>query len=135
MVRSVIGWIGQSYIDIFAIKSRNADAKGFIPVNCDEGKDWQNQKHSVCKYSFNDGQYSYLCSGALINNAKNDGTPYFLTANHCINTESEAGTVLAYFNYEDASCVVTSRYTPQTLSGASIRTMGEFVRFYTYQIQ
>jgi PKD repeat protein len=121
----IIGWIGQSYIDIFAIKSRNADSKGFIPVNCDEGKDWQNQKHSVCKYSFNDGQYSYLCSGALINNVKNDGTPYFLTANHCINTESEAGTVLAYFNYEDASCVVTSRYTPQTLSGASIRTMGE----------
>ena len=86
----IIGWIGQSYIDIFAIKSRNEDANGFIPVNCDEGKDWQNQKHSVCKYSFNDARYSYLCSGALINNTKNDGTPYFLTANHCINTEAEA---------------------------------------------
>lgn len=121
----IIGWIGQSYIDIFAIKSRNEDVNGFIPVNCDEGKDWQNQKHSVCRYSFNDGQYSYLCSGALINNVKNDGTPYFLTANHCINTEAEAATVLAYFNYEDASCVVTSNYTPQTLSGGSIKTMGE----------
>ncbi len=121
----VIGWVGQSYIDIFAIKSRNEDANGFIPVNCDEGKDWQNQKHSVCKYSFNDARYSYLCSGALINNTKNDGTPYFLTANHCINTEAEAATVLAYFNYEDASCVVTSQYTPQTLSGASIKTMGQ----------
>ena len=121
----VIGWIGQSYIDIFAIKSRNEDAKGFIQVNCDEGKDWQNQKHAVCKYSFNDAQYSYLCSGALINNTKNDATPYFLTANHCINTEAEAATVLAYFNYEDASCVVASIYTPQTLSGASLETMGE----------
>jgi hypothetical protein len=121
----VIGWIGQSYIDIFPVKSRNEDAKGFIAVNCDEGKDWQNQKHSVCKYSFNDGRYSYLCSGALINNTKNDGTPYFLTANHCVNTEAEAGTVTAYFNYEDASCVVTSRYTEQTLTGASLKTMGE----------
>lgn len=121
----VIGWIGQSYIDIFAIKSRNEDANGFIAVNCNEGKDWQNQKHSVCKYSFNDTRYSYLCSGALINNTKNDGTPYFLTASHCINTETEATTVLAYFNYEDASCVVTSPYTSQTLSGASIETMGE----------
>ncbi len=121
----VIGWLGQSYIDIFAIKSRNADANGYVPVNCDEGKDWQNQKHSVCKYSFNDGQYSYLCSGALINNKKNDGTPYFLTANHCINTEAEAGTVIAYFNYEDASCVFSSFYTPQTLSGATIMTMGQ----------
>lgn len=25
-----------------------------------------------------------FCSGALINNTNNDGTPYFLTANHCI---------------------------------------------------
>jgi hypothetical protein len=121
----VIGWIGQAYIDIFAIKSRNEDANGFIPVNCEEGKDWQNQKHSVCKYSFNDGQYSYLCSGALINNTKNDGTPYFLTANHCINSEAEAGTIVAYFNYEDATCAVTSHYMLQTLSGASLKTMGE----------
>ena len=120
----VIGWIGQSYVDIFALKSRNADANGFIPVNCDEGIDWQNQKHSVCKYSFNDEQYSYLCSGALINNTRNDGIPYFLTANHCISSEAEAGTVVAYFNYEDASCRFTSNYFPQTLSGATLMTMG-----------
>src|SRR5690606_9063481 len=25
----------------------------------------------------------YMCSGALVNNTANDGTPYFLTANHC----------------------------------------------------
>lgn len=125
----VIGWIGQSYIDIFAIKSRNEDANGFIAVNCNEGIDLQNQKHSVCKYSFNDTRYSYLCSGALINNTKNDGTPYFLTANHCINTEAEAATVLAYFNYEDASCLVNSHYTSQTLSGASLKTMGDLSDF------
>ena len=120
----VIGWIGQSYIDIFALKSRNEDANGYIPVNCDEGIDWQNQKHSVCKYSFNDTQYSYLCSGALINNTRNDGIPYFLTANHCINNVSEASTVVAYFNYEDASCLTPSYYFPQTLSGATLMTMG-----------
>jgi hypothetical protein len=131
----VIGWIGQSYIDIFAIKSRNTDAQGFISVNCDEGKDLQNQKHSVCKYSFNDFQYSYLCSGALINNTKNDGAPYFLTANHCIDTKGKASTVLAYFNYEDASCSVSSRYIPQTLSGTTIATMSpssdySLIKFY-----
>ena len=31
-----------------------------------------------------------LCSGALVNNTSNDGTPYFLTANHCY--EDENGT-------------------------------------------
>ncbi len=120
----VIGRIGQSYIDIFEIKSRNTDTDGFISVNCDEGKDLQDQKHSVCKFSFNDGTYSYLCSGALINNTNNDGTPYFLTANHCLSTPQKATTVIAYFNYEDISCSAVSFYTPQTLSGATLLTTG-----------
>ncbi len=55
----------------------------------------------------------------------NDGTPYFLTANHCINTEAEASTITAYFNYEDASCLVSSLYTAQSLTGASLKTTGE----------
>ena len=31
---------------------------------------------------------SGFCSGALINNTSNDGTPYFLTANHCFSDPS-----------------------------------------------
>jgi PKD repeat protein len=121
----IIGWIGQSYIDVFENKSRNVDANGYIPVNCDEGIEFQDQKHSVCKYSFNDNTYSYLCSGALINNTRNDGTPYFLTANHCVNTQQEASTVVAYFNYEDASCSYIVPYTSQTLTGATLMTTGK----------
>jgi len=120
----IIGWIGQSYIDIFENKSRNVDGNGYIPVNCDEGITLQDQKHSVCKYSFNDREYSYLCSGALIDNTRDDGTPYFLTANHCVNTSAEASTVVAYFNYEDASCSYLLPYTSQTLTGATIMTAG-----------
>jgi hypothetical protein len=121
----IIGWIGQSYIDIFENKSRNVDENGYIPVNCDEGIELQDQKHSICKYSFNDRIYSYLCSGALINNTHDDGTPYFLTASHCLNTSAEASTVVAYFNYEDASCSYILPYTSQTLTGATLMTTGK----------
>ncbi|MFN2336164.1 MAG: serine protease, partial [Bacteroidales bacterium] len=120
----IIGWVGQAFIDVLGLKSGNTDALGFIAVNCEEGIPYQNQKHSVCKYSFNDGQYSYLCSGALINNTRNDGTPYFLTAYHCINSESKAATIVAYFNFEEASCTDISLYASQTLSGTSLRTTG-----------
>ncbi len=32
---------------------------------------------------------SGFCSGALVNNTNNDGTPYFLTANHCYSNPSQ----------------------------------------------
>lgn len=120
----VIGGIGQAYIDIYETKSGNADSYNLIEVNCIEGKEWQDQKHSVCKITFNDGTYSYLCTGALINNTKNDGKPYFLTANHCISSNSMASTVVAWFNYETAGCSTLSIYSGQTLTGASLKSTG-----------
>jgi V8-like Glu-specific endopeptidase len=56
-----------------------------------------------------------LCTGSLVNNTKNDETPYILTAVHCLNkpipTHEEfdyyvaaAGTVVAFFNYNRPVC-------------------------------
>lgn len=120
----VIGSIGQAYIDIFETKSVNADSYNLINVNCKEGTQWQDQKHSVCKITFNDTKYQYLCTGAFINNTANDGTPYFLTANHCISDSTVAKTTAAYFNYETAGCTDQSVYSDQTLTGANLATTG-----------
>jgi len=89
-------------------------------INCAEGADWQREKHSVCRIIFKLNNQSYLCSGALINNARRDGTPYFLTANHCIPTYQEAETAIFYFNYESPTCNGADGTTNQTVSGATI---------------
>ena len=52
-----------------------------INVNCPEGDDWQVENQSVALIV--SGGFA-ACSGALVNNTNNDGTPYFLTANHCL---------------------------------------------------
>ena len=44
------------------------------------------------------------CSGVLLNNAKEDRTPYFLTANHCGISPNNAASVVAYWNYENSVC-------------------------------
>lgn len=44
------------------------------------------------------------CSGALINNARNDCTPYFLTADHCGISTNNAPSVVVYFNYQNSFC-------------------------------
>ncbi|MEX0981152.1 MAG: T9SS type A sorting domain-containing protein [Bacteroidales bacterium] len=119
----LIGSIGQGYKAFEKIGS-NEDADGYINVNCSEGTLWQNQKHSVCRISFNVGSSGYLCSGAFINNVKNDGTPYFLTANHCLDTEASANTAIAFFNYETIGCNGSIK-SFGTLSGATLKATAE----------
>lgn len=58
-----------------------------IDVNCPRTQSdwynlsWEDQIRSVAMVVVNGNG---ACSGALINNTCNDGTPYFLTANHCL---------------------------------------------------
>jgi V8-like Glu-specific endopeptidase len=113
----VIGSIGKAYKDIFGLTIES----DYIGINCPEGKDLQDVKHSVCKITFRSDSGSYLCTGALLNNARNDEIPYFLTANHCISTSAEASTLVAYFNYERADCNGTA-LNSKTLSGSTLLT-------------
>jgi hypothetical protein len=77
-----------------------------VNVNCPEGADWQDEKKGIARIILVAGGAKYYCSGSLINNAKNDKTPYFLTASHCAEhtTEEEYQLWEFYFNYESSTC-------------------------------
>lgn len=77
-----------------------------VNVNCPEGANWQNQKRAVARILLRLGGAAYLCSGALVNNARSDCKPYFLTANHCGSdaSASDFSQWIFYFNYEAPSC-------------------------------
>jgi lysyl endopeptidase len=70
-------------------------------VACPEGDAWQSQIRSVGAYSVNG---VLTCSGVLVNNTAEDGTPYFLTAAHCGVTQANAQTVVVYWNYQHSTC-------------------------------
>ena len=56
---------------------------------------------------------SFICSGGLLNDTDSSGTPYFLTANHCFDTQSAASSLEAHFQWTvgcGASC--GSQYNP-----------------------
>ncbi|WP_426430323.1 T9SS type A sorting domain-containing protein [Winogradskyella sp. HB-48] len=67
---------------------------------------------------------SGFCSGTLVNNTNNDGTPYFLTANHCGGGEASWA---FRFNWRspNPSCGTTTNSTNgsfnQTVSGSIVR--------------
>lgn len=92
-----------------------------IDINCALGKNWQNEKQSVCRIIINGHSY---CSGALINNSDNDGKNYFLTANHCYKYEPQyenaVESTVFYFNYESPSCSGTDGNVNQVMIGATL---------------
>ena len=47
---------------------------------------------------------SRTCSGTLLNNRRQDLTPYFLTAAHCVDTEEEARSTTAFWFYQTQTC-------------------------------
>lgn len=60
-------------------------------------------ENAIAHIQYVDGGDSFICSGGLVNDMQSSGTPYFLTANHCIGNQASASSMEAFFRYE-ASC-------------------------------
>jgi len=84
-------------------------------VNCPEGEPWQDQKRSIAMILTSAG--SRICTGALVNNARQDQTPLFLTANHCLGGESSW---IFMFNYESPTCENINGPTYYTVQGSDL---------------
>lgn len=116
-----IGSIAHDYKNVFAYI--NNSQKGFgdsgdcnSNINCEDFYDWEVIKQSVCMVTYN----GRLCTGALINNTKNDGRPYFLTAYHCIADSIDATAAIFHFNYESPGCENELPLLGQTISGSKL---------------
>ncbi len=100
-----------AYRDLF-VQESGVTRNGFgdsgscnINVNCPEGNTWQDEKRAAAMILVEQG--TRWCSGALVNNEREDLTPYFLSANHCYTEDPTGGGVsdwVFWFNYESTSC-------------------------------
>ncbi len=98
------------------LKSSSASCN--VDVNCELGQNWQNEKQAVCKLII---QGITLCTGTLINNTAKDNTPYVITANHCVSSNTKALRTVFYFNYENEECENNaSKTSPNTIFGSSL---------------
>lgn len=112
-----IDQVTHGYRDVFNM------AKGFgdsgpcnINVICPEGDDWRDQIRSTAIITVGgDG----FCTGTMINNCEQDGTPYFLTADHCLDNNVESW--VFRFNWDSPMCAPTQNApTDQTVSGCEL---------------
>lgn len=91
-----------------------------VDVNCQQGVQWQADKRAVARTY--DGRY--LCTGALINNARQDCRLLFLTAAHCVSRSRTAAAMTFYWNFENSTCGGGNAPLNQTTSGATLRATG-----------
>jgi len=111
-----IGSVVHGYKNVFFNDERGYGDSGSCNnnVNCPVGDEWTNEIRSVAMILTSGG--SRLCTGSLINNARQDLTPYFLTANHCLGGDSNW---IFMFNYESPGCTNQNGPTNMTVQGST----------------
>jgi hypothetical protein len=112
-----IGQVTHAYRDVVGLMKGLGDS-GSCNNNaiCPVGDPWRAQIRSVAMITVGG---SGLCTGQLINNCANDGTPYFLTANHCLGGNN---TWVFRFNWQSPNCSANQNGpTNQTVSGSSLK--------------
>ena len=97
----------------------NADGNCHINVACPEGDNWRDQINGVVCISITTNNSVYSCSGSMINNTRNDGKQYLLTANHCQEGLNVRRWTF-YFLYQAITCAGTNAPINKSATGAYI---------------
>ena len=127
--------VGYGYNHLYAKPNPNytdPDAGNECQVNviCSpEGDLWTTQKKSVCQLSMRFDAGWGGCTGTLINNTRNDGTPYIITADHCILDYNAAYFPQWQFNflYESDDCATNSNVYDNLVSLVGLKAIAEDV--------
>lgn len=114
--------IVHGYKDFFFKKGTHKGAVGncHININCSQGNNYQEVKRSVALILYGGSAH---CSGTLINNTAQDGTPYLLTARHCIyynGSYFDPSYFVFVFNYESSDCEGENTKTLYSYNGATL---------------
>jgi len=104
-----------------------------LDANC--YSDLVSTRNAVARMIYVKDGGAYLCTGTLLNDRESTGTPYFISANHCISTQTVASTLQTDWFYRSATCgsnsvlaSSTKRYGGATLLYAASSTDTSFMR-------
>lgn len=119
--------VAYRYRDLAEVNSRADDCQ--VDVNCSEGDEWQDEKHSVVRLRISTSSGVYYCSGSLVNNTALDCTPYVLSAFHCVdnvaNNQSDLDQLRFYFNYQRPGCEEGQASVGQLTVGCTVKARSQ----------
>ena len=131
-----ISTLNHDYKNVFGTRPLGESGLCNLDVYCPESSGYTTEKQSVICMLVNG---STLCTGTLVNNTKQDKTPYVLSAGHCIGNASDAQSTVFCFNYESPSCGYgkssINGFADQTLSGAFLKARSDSLDFSLLQLE
>jgi lysyl endopeptidase len=107
--------VTHGYLNIFDITGGTSGSCN-NDINCPGWEDWQDDKRSVGIMIV---QGSGFCTGTMVVDVPQSGTPYFLGANHCMGGSQAAW--IYRFNYEHTVCNQSATPVAQSLQGSVLR--------------
>jgi hypothetical protein len=124
----VVGTLVHDYLDVLAHMTQGSvlTASCLVDVNCPAGAEHQDIKRAVI-WMFRSG---VGCSGSILNNTGEDGTPYMMTAEHC----GDFTNGVFVFDYERATCGAGSGSQSKTISGATRLAVSSFYDGQLYRL-
>ncbi|MBS4013286.1 MAG: T9SS type A sorting domain-containing protein [Bacteroidetes bacterium] len=100
-----------------------------LNVACPQANDWQDQINSTVLLLVGGNAF---CTGSILNNIRQDYTPYVLSANHCYKTPS---TVVVWFNWQSQTCSnPSSSPSYQSMSGATQKAKYSSTDFWLFEL-
>jgi hypothetical protein len=127
VIKEIINIVNPGNKEAKSLGTQNTD-DCFVNVNCPEGDMWHKQKRGVVRILLREGSDWFYCTGSLLNNTLEDGTPYMLTADHCGEESSEEDFLVwqFLFNYEYSTCDGSTNLPPsnRVITGSTLISNG-----------
>lgn len=73
-----------------------------VDINCVAA--WNDPKFSTGRINYVKSGGNFICTGELLTNLSGDLTPYYMTANHCFNTQASATSAEIVWNWWKNGC-------------------------------
>jgi len=121
-----------AYKDMFGGRGLGDSEKCNIDVMCPLGDDWCVEMRAISLILVENN--TALCSGCLINNVRQDLTPYYLTAEHCFykkdgTLKTNPATCVFRFKYWRPTCKGSNPQNVVSINGASILAHNYYTDF------
>lgn len=101
---------------------RKAGESGSCNQDASCSPEYLEQSRSVARMVYVKDGNSFLCTGTLMNDTASTGTPFFLSAHHCISSQVVASTLTTDWFYRSSSCgaAQTNPATKRLTGGATL---------------
>ncbi len=131
-----IASVNHDYKNVFGTRPLGESGLCNLDVYCPDAAKYLTEKQAVVCLIIAGKE---LCTGTLVNNTKQDKTPYVLTAGHCIEEAIQAEKTIFCFNYESPACgngeSSLDGYADQSMSGANLKARSDSLDFALLQLE